>query len=94
MLDNGPLHDSGQDWCDGDGPKVSMLCGGRNFGYRSNAGLFPLLRDCGCGDGQVEKPSNWFVEGWGSQPDEPDRNSVKSGGYGMEVVKYLEYPPF
>ena len=49
VADNGFLHDSSQNWCDGDGSEISMLLWRENLGNRSNASLLPLLWDCGGG---------------------------------------------
>jgi len=38
------LHDSREDWCNGEGPKVGIL-GWKRLGYGYDASLLPLLRN-------------------------------------------------
>ena len=44
VTNNSFLHDSGEDWRDGDGAEVRKLLGRKSFWYRYDANSLPLLR--------------------------------------------------
>jgi len=87
LLDNCTFHDTGKNWSDRDRSEVSMLRG-------SDGGLLPLLWYGGGSKGQIKKSGYWLIEQWGSQPEEPGRELIKTCSCGVKAVKYLEDSPF
>ena len=50
FLNDGPLHNSGQDWSNGNWTKIGRLHRIGDFGDWANPGLFPQVWYCRCGE--------------------------------------------
>lgn len=94
MFDNCPLHDTSEDWSDGDGPEVDMSLGSRNFRDWPDASLLPLLWDSGSGKGEIEEMGYWLVKEWCTQSEKPGWELVKACGGRVELVESSEDLPF
>ena len=86
VTDHCALHDSSQNWSDGDATEISMLLRKKDCGDRLDASLFPLLWDSGDGYGKVEELSYGFAESWCSQPEEPGRNTIKTVEWSLSRI--------